>query len=128
MRCHSCGARVQSGTRFCGQCGSALPLAAASTPAGFYPDPSHRAPYRWWTGAAWTMVVSSDGTYPHSAETDWGHAVDAGWLPDPHRVATWRYYDGTGFSDQVSDGAAVWSGPRPPTSPLPADRRDVPSS
>ncbi|WP_432486543.1 RDD family protein [Kineococcus sp. SYSU DK018] len=40
-----------------------------STPAGWYPDPSHPAQLRWWDGSAWTE-------HTHAAPPGQGHGLD----------------------------------------------------
>jgi membrane protease YdiL (CAAX protease family) len=39
------------------------------TPAGWYPDPWHKAPLRWWDGALWTPFVSPRAVAPLGTST-----------------------------------------------------------
>jgi hypothetical protein len=72
MFCHSCGAQVAAGVRFCPNCGQALtsapppspgPMPGGLTPSPFTARPGVQASPARWVGAGWRVVQADIGNY-----------------------------------------------------------------
>lgn len=103
---------------------------AATTPAGWYPDPAGGPGSRYWDGSAWTEHTSggpepepepSTAVVPYVAPAQEAPALRADWHQDPHGPAgQLRYHDGTSWTEHVH-------APAPPT-PMGAYQQPVPQT